>query len=208
MARRTMIRSSRCIIECIIAGRWSRRVKTMVIRVPRSGNHSARQHPLSVGETEPGLGAAVGVGFFSRASAEWMERSNEQYPGDPMRSTEFLSLFCVAVLLIGGCAKRSPVQSLIDAASGGDVAQCEQLVKSGVPVDGTDNGGDTALDWAIYRHQVSVVQKLIELGADVNHADHGRGYEVGLTPLMYTATPLRGRKHQDPETMAVRNQIA
>jgi len=114
----------------------------------------------------------------------------------------------IAAFLVGGCAKPTPIQNLIDAAYDGDAAKCQQLIKSGVPIDGTDEEGDTALDWAIYGHKTEAVRKLIELGADVNHTDRRPGYQTGFTPLMYTATPLRGRKFHDPETMLVRNQIA
>jgi len=118
------------------------------------------------------------------------------------------ALVGIAAFLVGGCAKPTPIQPLIDAAYNGDVVKCEQLIKSGIPIDSTDEEGDTALDWAIYGHQIDVVRKLIEMGADVNHADRPSGYQSGYTPLMYTAKALRGRKLQDPETMAVRNEIA
>jgi ankyrin repeat protein len=88
------------------------------------------------------------------------------------------------------------------AASDGDVAKCERLVKGGVPVDATDDDGDTALDWAVFYCKIDVVRKLVELGADVNHADR-RG---SFTPLMYTATKLRG--HLLRGTQEERNEIA
>jgi ankyrin repeat protein len=112
-----------------------------------------------------------------------------------LRHASLAGLMTICTVLMGGCARPKPIQALIDAASNGDAATCEQLIHS-------------ALDWAIYRHQIDVVRKLVELGADVNQTDRRPGYEVGFTPLMYTATPFRGRKWQDPETMAVRNQIA
>jgi ankyrin repeat protein len=87
------------------------------------------------------------------------------------------------------------------AALNGNVAECERLVRSGVPIDALDGEGDTALDWAVYSPKIDVVRKLIELGADVNHADHG-----GFTPLMYTAATLRGRFLQG--TQEERNEIA
>jgi ankyrin repeat protein len=61
-------------------------------------------------------------------------------------------------------------------------------VKSGIQVDAMDDEGVTALSWAVFNCQIGTARKLLELGANPNHTDQ-RG---GLTPLMYTATTLRG----------------
>jgi ankyrin repeat protein len=87
------------------------------------------------------------------------------------------------------------------ATQEGNGAECERLVRSGVPVDSVDGEGDTALDWAVYFCEIDVVRKLIELGADVNHPD-----QRGCTPLMYTATTLRG--HFLHGTQEERNAVA
>jgi ankyrin repeat protein len=87
------------------------------------------------------------------------------------------------------------------AAKAGDVAECERLVKSGIVVDTPDPGGDTALDWAIYGRHIDVVRALLDLGADVNHADDQR-----RTPLMFTVCALRGKRVDGPS--AERNAIA
>jgi ankyrin repeat protein len=92
----------------------------------------------------------------------------------------------------------SPLQK---AACDGDVQRCEELVKEGSSVDLADDEGNTALDWAVSYCKADVVRKLIELGADVNHANK-RGY----TPLMYTAATLRGRELRG--TREERNEIA
>jgi ankyrin repeat protein len=106
------------------------------------------------------------------------------------------------VVLGAGCSKLDSTHELIDAARDGDVSRCERLVKAGFPVDATDDEGVTALSWAVFCCRPDVVRKLIALGADVNHVDQ-RG---GFTPLMYTATTLRG--HFLRGTQADRNQIA
>lgn len=97
---------------------------------------------------------------------------------------------------------RSRLGPLQRAACDGNVAECNRLVRSGIPVDAPDFEGVTALSWAVFCCKIDVVQKLIELGADVNHVDK-RG---GFTPLMYTATPLRG--HDLRGTQEERNAIA
>jgi ankyrin repeat protein len=113
----------------------------------------------------------------------------------------------VALMLIGASSalnawERSKLGPLHRAACDGDVAWCEQLVKSGLPVDVADSQGVTALSWAVFYCKADVVRKLIELGADVNHVDQ----RARFTPLMYTATTLRG--HTLNGTEQERNEIA
>ena len=130
-------------------------------------------------------------------------------------SATLLAWLVMATLVIGlaalilTCAssalnawERSKLGPLQRAACDGNVAECLRLVKGGLPVDATDDQGDTALNWAIYYRKLDVVRKLIELGADVNHANQ-RG---GFTPLLYTATPFRGRSVSG--TQKERNEIA
>jgi ankyrin repeat protein len=105
------------------------------------------------------------------------------------------------IALVAGCSKPRAADPLINEACEGNAQACEQFVKGGLPVDVTDEGGVTALDWAVFSCKPNVVQKLIELGADVNHVDR-----QGFTPLMYTATPLRG--HRLNGTQEQRNLIA
>jgi uncharacterized protein len=107
----------------------------------------------------------------------------------------------VLISLAAGCSKAGTAGALIDAASAGEAARIEQLVNGGVPVDGTDDEGDTALDWAVYYCKIDAVRKLIALGANVNHTD-----KWNFTPLVYTATTLRG--HRLRGTQDERNQIA
>lgn len=119
-----------------------------------------------------------------------------------------ISCVGIALIICGswvpiGCSKGSYPESLIEAAENGNALACEQLIRNGVPVDVSISNGETALDWAVYGHNVDVVKSLIKMGADVNHQDARHN-----TPLMYTATPFRGRKTSDHDTMAVRNQIA
>lgn len=115
-------------------------------------------------------------------------------------------MLAIAVVLLAGagCTKKTATTArpLIDAACDGDVATCERLVKGGLSVDATDDEGVTALSWAVFYCKTDVVRKLIDLGADVNHVDdRGR-----CSPLMYTATTLRG--HHLRGTQAQRTEIA
>ena len=98
--------------------------------------------------------------------------------------------------------QRSKLGPLHVAACDGDVARCERLVKDGIAVDTPDDQGVTALIWAVFHCRIEVVRKLLELGADVNHV----GGPSRFTPLMYTATPLRGHKLRG--TQEQRNEIA
>lgn len=118
-----------------------------------------------------------------------------------VRCVTWVVLTTFVVFLAVGCSKKRPAQGLIDAACDGNVAECERLVKSGVSVNATDDDGVTALSWAVFYCRTDVVRKLIELGADVNHAN-----QAGFTPLMYTATTLRGHKLRG--TQEQRNEIA
>jgi ankyrin repeat protein len=75
------------------------------------------------------------------------------------------------IVLVVGCSKPRAADPLINEAREGNAQECEQFVKSGLPVDMTDDDGDTALDWAVFSCKPDVVRKLIELGANVNHVD-------------------------------------
>jgi ankyrin repeat protein len=119
-----------------------------------------------------------------------------------VRCAAWVMLATSAAVLAAGCSKEmTPSEGMIRAACAGDAAAIERLVNSGIPVDVTDDQNNTALIWAVHCCKVNVVQKLIELGADVNHVN-----ERGFTPLIYTATPLRGQNLRG--TQAERNEIA
>jgi len=65
------------------------------------------------------------------------------------RCAVWMILAMFVTVFAGGCSKTgAEVATLIDAACDGNVAQCERLVRGGLPVDATDDEGNTALDWA------------------------------------------------------------
>jgi ankyrin repeat protein len=98
---------------------------------------------------------------------------------------------------------RSTMTPLQQAAYDGDANTCERLIKSGAAVDATDKYGVTALGFAVYQQRLAVVRKLIDLGANVNHAD-----DEGRTPLIYVARAPFGKGGYAQSTMAARNEIA
>ena len=118
--------------------------------------------------------------------------------------------FGLVVLVLKGVGsglnawEHSKLPALHQAASDGNVGECERLVKGGLSVDTTDDDGETALSWAVFYCQTDVVRKLIELGANVNHVD--KRVDGPFTPLMFTGTTLRGRFLKG--TQAQRNEIA
>jgi uncharacterized protein len=115
-----------------------------------------------------------------------------------------LAVILMTGIVLAGCSKKGAAGSLIDAACAGDVAEVERLVKLGIPVDGADGQGDTALNWAIHCCKPDVVRKLIELGANVNHLNHRANGR--FAPLIYTAWAFRGKNLSG--TQEERNRMA
>jgi len=68
-------------------------------------------------------------------------------------------------------AKTDKERMLIEAASKGNYAQIEDLIKQGVNVNAKDKYGWTALMHAASHGHLYVVMFLIEHGADVNAKD-------------------------------------
>lgn len=109
----------------------------------------------------------------------------------------------LVLLSLSGCSRDSAGEELREAAESGDTAACVRLVQSGVPVDAADEQGYTPLGYAVESRRLETVQKLLELGADVNHVD-GR---LGGTPLIYTAARFGGGGHS-VASAPTRNRIA
>ena len=70
------------------------------------------------------------------------------------------------------------VQSAFEHARSGELDRLVEVLDAGVPVNLTNNAGDTLLILASYHVHGEVVQELIERGAD-----HGRVNDKGQTAL-------------------------
>src|SRR5262249_53252644 len=72
----------------------------------------------------------------------------------------------LAVLLVASASTRAQrADSLADAAEKKDRAQIAALIKQGVDVNASQADGMTALHWAAYHDDVSLVTQLLKSGA-------------------------------------------
>ncbi|KAK7505358.1 hypothetical protein BaRGS_00003520, partial [Batillaria attramentaria] len=100
---------------------------------------------------------------------------------------------------MGSCVTLAARLSNYDAVV--DMLQCGRVVN----VDVTDSKGMTALSWSVYNMVPSLVQTLINAGANVNHCaemanrrtDGGRPLHVLLSALRKTVVSKRGAATKD-----------
>ena len=81
-----------------------------------------------------------------------------------------------------GLADNALPGSLVFAAKQGDFAKAEQLIQTGVDIDGADEDRRSPLLWAAQGGHIEIVQMLIQNGADVDRVDN-----YGNTALRSTA---------------------
>jgi ankyrin repeat protein len=81
---------------------------------------------------------------------------------------------------------RADVSSLAAAAAQGDLATLRRLLDAGVPVDGRDERGRTALLVATHANRIDAARLLIERGADVNAKD-----DMQDSPFLYAGAEGR-----------------
>jgi len=98
-----------------------------------------------------------------------------------MRSPAFKA--CCAVLLSMMAGTAFAQAEVAEAASKGDKAQVERLLKGGADVNAQQGDGATALQWAAWRGDAELAQLLLKAGAKPGLANHN-----GATPLWLAAT--------------------
>src|SRR5665213_3393252 len=97
-----------------------------------------------------------------------------------MRSVALKILTALLLLAIAGAAfAQSPI---VDAASKGNTAEIERLLKHHADVNAQQVDGATALQWAAYRGDARLVELLLKAGAKPGLANHD-----GATPLWLAA---------------------
>ncbi len=95
-------------------------------------------------------------------------------------------------LLLAACGmiNRAPAQGtpapLVAAAEAGDLAALQRLLEAGLPIDGRDSRGRTALLAATHANRIDVAKLLIKRGADVNAQD-----DLQDSPFLYAAAEGR-----------------
>jgi ankyrin repeat protein len=98
-----------------------------------------------------------------------------------MRSFALKTLFAVLLSAMAGAALAQA--GIADAASRGNTAEIERLLKSGADVNEQQADGATALQWAAYRGDATLAELLLKAGAKPGLANHN-----GATPLWLAAT--------------------
>lgn len=91
-------------------------------------------------------------------------------------------VLCAAVLSAMAGTASAQVE-IAAAASKGDTAAVERLLKSGADVNAQQADGATALQWAAYRGDVKLTERLLKAGAKPGLGNHN-----GATPMWLAAS--------------------
>ena len=89
----------------------------------------------------------------------------------------FLGLFGLSVLLLGSTTSFDA--DLIEATRSADIETVARLITDGSDLNGVTGDGMTAVHWAAQLGHVSILELLLEAGAEVNPATRIGSY----TPL-------------------------
>ncbi len=95
----------------------------------------------------------------------------------------FVSITLSAVLLSAMAGAAFAQSDIAGAASKGDKAEIERLLKSRADVNAQQADGATALQWAAYRGDAKLAERLLKAGAKPGLANNN-----GATPLWLAAT--------------------
>jgi uncharacterized protein len=103
--------------------------------------------------------------------------------GRVINSMRSFALRTLAALFLSAMASAAFAQAgIADAASKGNKAEIERLLKRGADVNAQQADGATALQWAAYRGDAELAELLLKAGAKPDLANHD-----GATPLWLAA---------------------
>ncbi len=102
----------------------------------------------------------------------------------------FLSLTIPATAQIApSAAELQAYQGLHAAATKGDVAEIEKLVRARAPIDARDGHGRTPLHVAAFMHKTDAARTLMRLGADAN-ALEAQQYDIVTIAAVADDVPM------------------
>jgi len=84
--------------------------------------------------------------------------------------------------MLGACCRVEPETPLAMAAAADDVSAVRALAAAGAPLEAEDRFGHTPLLWACRHGATAAALALLDLGAQLEHADGRQGF--GWTPLV------------------------
>ena len=96
-------------------------------------------------------------------------------------STKFAAL--AGIVLFGSLGVTWAADTLVDAVKSGDRDAALAMIAEGVDPNVAEPNGTTALQWAVYREDVDLVERLIDRGANPSTVN-----SFGSTPMMEAAT--------------------